>query len=155
MICDPRVESRSFPLSRRLVSGRIQLSCTMRRDTVQKQICWCFTKCVKAQPDTAPLTISSIHRFPTHISPHRPVGCLSHRAHRRHEPGVCRGVINGAGVDHYCKLRLNWGGGGQVGTSNFRMLSNRRSRKSKNVGHFGISLPFGDATSTSTGVSGT
>lgn len=36
-----------FPLSRRLVSGRTQPSCTMRRDMSRSKLGWCLTTCVK------------------------------------------------------------------------------------------------------------
>lgn len=61
--CASKAESRLISTSRSLESGKAQLSCSMRRDNVQKQISRVFYE-VCHGPDTAPLTISSIQHTP-------------------------------------------------------------------------------------------
>lgn len=118
---------------------------------VQKQT-WLVSHDVCQGLGTAPLTMSSIHRFRSYISPHRPVGCLSHLAHRQHEPDVdCRGIIGGGGRSLLqAEAQLGW----WRPSRNKQLLKAKRyptPKKQPPVCHFAISLLFVDTTSTSTG----
>lgn len=87
VICFPRVESHLIsPFSRAGVREDPTQLHYASRQCPEANLAGVLRGVSKAQPETAPLTICSIHRSKSHISPHRPVSCLSQPAHRRHKP---------------------------------------------------------------------